>query len=204
MIVVVLGLRRSGTSLVAGLLHQSGVCMGERFAPLNPVWNQSGSFEDLDFGNLINNFTKFFQVRSGYIQNADPAKIQELRTFIGQRAATYKQWGLKGFGLLYLLPEFARHCPEPPKLLVMRRSFASSVNSFFARSGYPLGEIVEHFGHDLYNLDMVYKTYPGPKLEVQFESLIENPTEEVGSIASFCGLSTGDMATLIDPSQRRF
>jgi hypothetical protein len=178
--------------------------MGERFAPLDPVWNKGGSFEDLDFGNLINRFAKVFHLQRGYIQNPDPDKIQELKTFIANRAATYKQWGLKGFGLLYLLPEFARHCPETPKVLVMRRSFASSVNSFVARSGYNLGEVVQQFGHDLYNLDMVHKTYPGPKTEVQFESLIENPAEGVEAIASFCGLNAGDMGALIDPSQRRF
>jgi hypothetical protein len=204
MIVVVLGLRRSGTSLVAGLLHHSGVFMGERFAPLDPIWNTNGSFEDLDFGNLINNFAKVFHVRDGYILNPDADKIQDLQTFIGNRAATHKQWGVKGFGLLYLLPEFARHCPEPPKVVVMRRQFASSVNSYFARTGYNMGMIIPQFAHDLYNLDMVYKTYAGPKIEVQFESLIENPTEEVETIASFCGVTAGNVASLIDPMQRRF
>ena len=47
--------------------------MGERFAPLDPVWNKSGSFEDLDFGNLINHFAKVFHLRAGYIQNPHSA-----------------------------------------------------------------------------------------------------------------------------------
>jgi hypothetical protein len=143
-------------------------------------------------------------VRDGYILNPDADKIQDLQTFIGNRAATHKQWGVKGFGLLYLLPEFARHCPEPPKVVVMRRQFASSVNSYLARTGYNMGMIIPQFAHDLYNLDMVYKTYAGPKIEVQFESLIENPTEEVETIASFCGVTAGNVASLIDPMQRRF
>lgn len=204
MIVVVLGLRRSGTSLVAGLLHRSGVCMGERFGQLGPEWNRDGGFEDEDFSVLLNHFAQVFHVSCGYLQNADPAKIQELRGFIAARTAKYPRWGLKSFSLLYLLPEFASHCPEPPRLLVMRRPFAASVNSYCARSGIPMGNIIQLFAHDLYNLDMVYKTYPGPKREIQFDALVEDPAPEVEKIASFCDIPAGNMAALIDPSQRRF
>jgi hypothetical protein len=178
--------------------------MGERFAPLDPSWNRDGSFEDLDVGNLINTLATAFRVRSGYLENPDPEKIRELQALIAGRSAKYSLWGLKCFGLLYLMPEFARHCPEPPRLLVMRRPFASSVNSFLMRSGYDLGRIVQQFGHDLYNLDMVYKTYPGPKTEIRFDDLVDNPAEGVRAIASLCEIPVGDMAALIDPSQRRF
>lgn len=51
MIVVVLGMHRSGTSLVANVLHHLGVHMGDRLLGANE-WNPCGHWEDLDFFEL--------------------------------------------------------------------------------------------------------------------------------------------------------
>ena len=45
---VVLGMHRSGTSAVSGVLHQLGIQMGKRLMPPSPD-NPKGYFEDLDF-----------------------------------------------------------------------------------------------------------------------------------------------------------
>ncbi len=46
--VLVIGVPRSGTSCVAGVLHHLGVPMGERVIPANR-WNPRGFFHDIDF-----------------------------------------------------------------------------------------------------------------------------------------------------------
>lgn len=51
MIVVVVGMHRSGTSLVGGLLHNSGISMGIAFRKALPE-NARGFFEDEDFRRL--------------------------------------------------------------------------------------------------------------------------------------------------------
>src|SRR3972149_1538089 len=49
--VIVLGMHRSGTSLIASILHLSGISMGKEF--LRPDnGNPGGYFEDLEFLNL--------------------------------------------------------------------------------------------------------------------------------------------------------
>jgi len=47
MVVAVVGLARSGTSCVAGILHHLGVCMGHRLRPADEC-NPRGYFEDHD------------------------------------------------------------------------------------------------------------------------------------------------------------
>ena len=50
--IVVLGMHRSGTSLVANLLHNAlGVTMGQRFLGRGP-WNRQGVWEDIAFVSL--------------------------------------------------------------------------------------------------------------------------------------------------------
>jgi len=46
--IVVLGMHRSGTSLVAGILRNAGVLMGDKFLPPDE-FNLRGYFEDTDF-----------------------------------------------------------------------------------------------------------------------------------------------------------
>jgi len=49
--VIVLGAPRSGTSLMAGMLHKAGTCMGHNFVPPQPA-NPRGFYEDMDFVEL--------------------------------------------------------------------------------------------------------------------------------------------------------
>jgi len=51
MVVVVMGMHRSGTSAVANVLHHLGVSMGDRLLPANR-WNPHGHYEDVDFFEL--------------------------------------------------------------------------------------------------------------------------------------------------------
>lgn len=51
MVIIVLGMHRSGTSLVSGILHNMGVNMGDKLLKGN-VNNPKGFFEDVDFYRL--------------------------------------------------------------------------------------------------------------------------------------------------------
>lgn len=89
----VLGAGRCGTSLVAKVLHELGVFMGERFAPKDPR-NPIGYWEDLDFlelnYSLLTNKIDFHKWSS---------LIQDL---IDKRNSSYDKWGLKDPRLSYL------------------------------------------------------------------------------------------------------
>ena len=66
--VIVLGMHRSGTSLIASILHLSGISMGKEF--LRPDnGNPGGYFEDLEF--LNQSLTSFKNTRHNVIKTID-------------------------------------------------------------------------------------------------------------------------------------
>jgi hypothetical protein len=54
MAIILTGMHRSGTSMFARFMHESGICMGENFY-LDKTANRYGHYEDLDFLNLQRN-----------------------------------------------------------------------------------------------------------------------------------------------------
>lgn len=207
MIAVVMGLRRSGTSVVSQALHGLGVVMGEDFLPTLPDWNADGFFEDAEFVAVADRVvaaTK--QVKDGRVAVlSDPRPLEDLRGLIRRRSERYPNWGLKNFALAYLFHEFAAHCPEPVRLVVTRRSFAESVFSYCRAAGRPSDEVVPSFGHDLVNIEMTLKTYAGPTLEVSFDQLLRGPEGTIRGLAEFCGVPfREEVAGLVRPERRRF
>jgi hypothetical protein len=206
-IAVVMGLRRSGTSLVSQLLHEMGVVMGETFLPTLPDWNPDGFYEDAEFVAVADRVVAAtLRVKDGRIAAlSDPRPLEDLRALVRRRAARYPHWGLKNFALAYLFHEFAAHCPEPVRLVVTRRSFAESVFSYCRAARETTDQVVPRFGHDLVNIEMTLKTYAGPVLEVHYDQVLERPADAVRGLAAFCGVPfREEVAALVRPERRRF
>jgi hypothetical protein len=206
-IAVVMGLRRSGTSLVSQILHELGVVMGETFLQTLPDWNPGGFYEDAEFVAVADRVVAAaLHVNNGRIAAlGDPRPLEELQALIRRRATRYPNWGLKNFALAYLFHEFAAHCPEPVRLVVTRRSFAESVFSYCRVAGTSPDEAVPRFGHDLVNIEMTLKTYAGPAFQVPYDLLLERPAGTLRELAEFCGVPFRDeVAGLVRPERRRF
>ncbi len=207
MIAVVMGLRRSGTSLVSQALHALGVVMGETFLQTLPDWNPDGFYEDAEFVAVADRIAAATRaVRDGRIAAmSDPRPLEDLKALIRRRAACYPRWGLKNFALAYLFHEFASHCPEPVRLVVTRRAFADSVYSYCRVAGASTDEAVPRFGHDLVNLEMTLKTYRGPTFEVSYDRLLGGPEETLRGLAAFCGVPFRDeVVGLVKPERKHF
>jgi hypothetical protein len=206
-IAVVMGLRRSGTSLVSQILHEMGVIMGETFLQTLPEWNPDGFYEDAEFVALADRVVaSTWAVSNGRIAGLkDPGPLEELKALIRKRSSRYPNWGLKNFALAYLFHEFADHCPEPVRLVVTRRSFAESVFSYCRAAHTSPDEAVPQFGHDLVNVEMTLKTYRGPAFQVSYDLLLENPAGTVKELAYFCGVPYKEEAAgLVKRERKRF
>src|SRR5262245_43230646 len=145
MIIVVMGLKRSGTSLVAQILQQHGVYMGTRFAPPLPDWNPDGFFEDLDFTEALADLSDTCpSFHNGYLKTEAPAPLQQLKDLVAQRNSSQPVWGLKVFALAPLLFTFADLC-QPRQVRVVRptRAFSSCVCSLSRRTGVDHGVILQ-------------------------------------------------------------
>ncbi len=80
--VLVLGVHGSGTSAVAGVLHELGVMMGERLVPAAHT-SPKGHFEDSEFRHLL------------YAYRDNESVLGDMKTFLEDRFARFPLWGLK-------------------------------------------------------------------------------------------------------------
>ena len=103
MIVIVVGMHRSGTSAVAGILHLHGISMGSEktFRPKPLPQNPMGFYENFDFRKLSDKIL----YREGYkVKSFNPIIPQRIRAerhtvkmerLIDQQELNQKHWGWK-------------------------------------------------------------------------------------------------------------
>lgn len=193
--VVVLGMHRSGTSLVAGICQKLGVSMGEYFR-VGDESNPDGYFEDLDWRSL----NKWIINAAGGTWYDPPSMIETVvhtmrLTPIIHELIMYKSrfdpWGFKdprtcltARGLYRILPD--------PKFVVVRRPEEEIVESLKRRSikrGYHEPDNHWRALTALYNTQ-IDRILGEPSIvyhEVQYNSLINRKTaeDEVAHLSDF-------------------
>ena len=93
---VVISMHRSGSSLLSGLIAESGIDMGKgRFKPKPNVSNPKGFFEDVYFRNINDSILKFnsYDVKSWDTSiptiTANKPLRKQIKTILGQRSGDY-------------------------------------------------------------------------------------------------------------------
>ncbi len=105
MIVIVLGMHRSGTSALAGMLHANGIVMGkeEDWYPPPMKENPKGFYENVRFRRINdkilamnNNYkVKSFSPDIPFIRVCDDANIRQLMKRLISEFSVYPYWGWK-------------------------------------------------------------------------------------------------------------
>ncbi len=88
--ILVLGTHRTGTSLVAGILHHLGVNMGDEMKPAHPT-NPAGHFEDMDFLTLNDQVVGDW--RNPTIDYVSPTNMHTYEMLVEKK--TSRLWGIK-------------------------------------------------------------------------------------------------------------
>jgi hypothetical protein len=102
---LVFGTGRSGTSFVAGVLHNHlGITMGSEFPKFDGC-NPDGFWEDLDFYNLNKQFRFHGLPFSDFVTN--------LRILFKQKSSVGKLWGIKESRLAYCLGIYLALIDDP-------------------------------------------------------------------------------------------
>ena len=133
---IVLGMHRSGTSLLASLLASAGVDMGPEMLGADPG-NTRGHFEDLDFLNLHKRaLTSLGYGESGYIREGSFAfpepMAQEARALASSRMSRGVTWGWKDPRTILFLPFWKELFPHARFVCIFRRPW-EVVDSFLRR-----------------------------------------------------------------------
>jgi hypothetical protein len=131
MIYIVIGMSKSGTTLVAKTLHESGIDM-------NPGktgnYNQS-KYEDPDIIEILLKMFKTDRLQSLYIPDNiiyNKEIINEIKDYISKRSCKH-EWGVKQPWLTLCYPEFRKLLPEH-KVIGIERSFKGLISHWTKRN----------------------------------------------------------------------
>lgn len=196
--VVVLGMHRSGTSLVAGILHAMGVKMGEVFR-LPDEWNSRGYFEDLDW-RAVN---KWILNTAGGTWYIPPCARDVLRhgerigaavDWLVREKSGCPLWGFKDPRTCLTLEAIHPRLPNPCYVYV-KRHIDSIVNSLKRRAGGRGYEESDHHWIALTNtylqrVDSFLANVDSPVFEIQYEELVKREQAELllERLADFVGI----------------
>jgi len=187
--IIILGMHRSGTSLVSGLLTTLGVYMGKDFdgpTPSNPV----SHFEDMEFRKLNDRILKFSGgewdnlPKESEIRKSQKKFSKPIVSLVKKRSK-YKIWGWKDPRTVLTIDLYMQSLKNPYFIIVFRNplSIALSLNNRESRpikSGLKLSSV--------YNQRMVnfLKKYPNTKkILINYEDLILDPVSELRKIIEF-------------------
>ena len=200
--VVVLGMHRSGTSAVAGMLHKLGVNMGDNLYPPDHG-NPQGHFEDIGFmeantailraaGGEWHNPPSDFQIKV-----FGAREVGRIIDLINERRSHNRVWGFKDPRTCITLPLYLPHLADA-FFIVLHRCCKDVAASLHARDGDDF-----HFQHDNETLCAEYKArlsaalsdVPAHRiLRIQFSDLMELPLSVAHTINRFADLKRSDAA----------
>jgi glycosyltransferase involved in cell wall biosynthesis len=214
-IIVVLGMHRSGTSAIAGILEQLGVALGNKLLPASDD-NPKGYWEDID--TLALNEKLLSLLGSSYDQldlpwdfkNPD-AHVSELQIraaqILGRKVAQYgSPWAFKDprtSRLLRFWQPVIRSCGFKAKYVIALRNPLSVAVSLEKRNQIPAEKA--YLLWLLHMLPAVLHSSGASRVIVEYDRLLADPHFELGRVARALALpppSLDQSLELLDPTLR--
>lgn len=178
-VLVILGMHRSGTSLITQWLHKCGLPVGNDL--LGPgTGNIEGHFEDLDFVRLHGELLLSQKLPdNGFTENAvktiGAMQMFRVTSLINIKSRQQQQWGWKDPRTCLFLNIYRDILPEA-RYLVIFRDYQSVVSSLLSRertrlqkkllSKNPVNRMLSKKFKKKYNQEWLYKTYTARYLKV--------------------------------------
>jgi hypothetical protein len=196
--VVVLGLARSGTSVVAAILRALGVNMG---SSVRDKANPYGSFEDRDFADLHKKIFDFAGKKT-YWHPPAPETILTLkercdpliREVVGKKILTSPVWGWKHPRTILTLDLFLPYLENPHLIAIFRNPLGIAKSSVEHTKNY-ISDKVDFFQAlrlvNFYSAELskaLERHRELPTLTVAFEDVVSQPMEEAVRLANFLQL----------------
>ena len=204
---VVAGMHRSGTSLVASLVAGAGVSMGTRLLAAGRG-NARGHFEDLDFQEFHQKALRANGLHGdGIVPSGQPAVPEGLepraRELIAARRATGKPWGWKDPRTLLFLDFWNEVVPEASWLLVFRSPWGVA-DSLYRRldettTSDPLLAIHAWMHANRLLLDFA-RRHPGRCLVRELGQVTAEPERTFAAIRDHLGVPLGKPPACFDPA----
>ena len=203
---IVLGCPRSGTSLVAGVLHHSGIDMGDRLAPEHAA-NPAGFFENLNIADLNSWILKTMDI--AYLAPIPPEMVNNAAQCEMEIAAAIVyyargDWGWKDPRTVVLWPLYEKCLSEVlhPHLVVTHRRATELLDSWL-HTGWvsDRAEAMNLWRFYERRLTEIVLATGYPTLHVWFEDWWDDLGWQVARLAEFTGRDID--ASHFDPDLRR-
>lgn len=203
--VIVLGVARSGTSVASGMLNILGVDMGTSLR--TNIINPKGSFEDKDFRYLINNqIIKSARGRKRFypfdywtnpptlkqINKVFPKFKSQFEQLIEQKSKNKTLWGWKSPATHLIIEQVLKNdLIKNPHLVVVTRNpidIVTSANTSFWKFS-KMSNNIEKLRVVKYHSEIIttfMTKFPKiPRVTLDFENIIKNPTETSKKLSNF-------------------
>jgi len=208
--VVIAGMHRSGTSLVASYLASLGVHMGDRLLPADPR-NPRGYFEDADFvelhGRILRDCTVAGEAghpdwgwtESGRLDRAPLARYAgEARSLVARRAGTPGIWGWKDPRTTLLL-DFWDEILQGRALYILPYRFPWEVADSMQRLGAEIFLRNPEWAYPIwtfYNRHLLdfHRRHPDRSVLVSANALLRDSARFTALLREKLGLEVGDGA----------
>jgi tetratricopeptide (TPR) repeat protein len=186
--IFILGMPRSGTSLVEQIITSHSEVFGAGELPIlskiiKDNFIKDGKFYTDNFNNIINDVSKIDSLKKNYENYIKYFDVKE--KFITDKAPLNFRW--IGFIKMIFPNSKIIHCTRDPKnnCLSMFKNFFEGGLNFT----YDQHDLVEYFKHYISLMDF-WKTLFGEAIyEIRYENLINNNHEEIKNLIQFCDLN---------------
>lgn len=195
--VMLLGVPRSGTSCVAGVLHRLGVDMGQgHFQPTD--WaNPRGYYEDMRWRLATQRITgRGYSLKAASIERVGKQQRRIWRQ-LARTCAEKRLWGMKDpwlcFVARFIWPILESEGVEVRMVVTHRPRAASvaSVRSHLYRTYHGKGSaevIIDTWQH---GLDRQLREWDGPLFHVGYDALIDDPLSTVQALHKYAYAGLG-------------
>lgn len=179
---VVSGVARSGTSMVAGILQAAGVPLGERMDQV--------VFEDNDFAKVL---------------EREPFDEKALQRLLRARDRRHPVWGFKRPHLHVHGARAVELCRNPHLILTVRDPVAIAERNAISEHRDP-ARVLTAAMQDLQDMLTFAESLHCPMLLVSYEKAVRNPAQFVRTLLEFCGLAVADdmidvLSAMVEPDR---
>jgi hypothetical protein len=193
---VVLGMHRSGTSLITKLLECFGIRLGDKLLPAADD-NQKGFFEDYEIVNL--NEKILGHIRNDHLDievlhESDLSKIpvsfsDEAVSIIKNRLERYDLYGLKDPRICKLLPfwnEVFKTLDIEVNYIILVRNPKSVVDSLVFRN--KISREKGYWSWITHTINAISCSHGNPRILLDYDAVISSPKKQIHRIASVFNL----------------
>lgn len=191
MIVIVIGMHRSGTSALAGLLHTNGIIMGEEenFYPKPAFENQKGFFENCRFRDTNDYILSYNNYWANNYSPMTPEKLivtdqaeDTIRALLYEYDKKYDHWGFKDPRMCLTYSAWKPFLQKPytdqiVKVVLVERNIDSIASSLLLRGSHGTKEQFAAVAKEYYK--QIYKDidfYDFTAI-IKFEDLIKKTAD---------------------------